>query len=49
MFDLSEALIDDINLDIEQANTSMDEEKFKIFSENAFFNETTTTNNSHKL
>jgi len=47
-YDSLQALIDDINIDIEQATASMDEEKFKIFSENAFFNET-TTNSSHKL
>ena len=37
----SEALIDDINIDIQQATASMDQEKFKIFSENALFKEVT--------
>ena len=37
----SEALIDDINIDIQQATASMDQEKFKTFSENALFKEVT--------
>ena len=43
----SEALIDDINIDIQQATASMDQEKFKIFSENALFKE--VTDSSQKL
>ena len=47
IFVFPEALIDDINLDIQQANSSMEEEKFKNFSENAFFKD--STSNSPRL
>jgi len=40
-YDSLQALIDDINIDIQQATASMDQEKFKIFSENALFKEVT--------
>ena len=40
-------MIDDINIDIQQATASMDQEKFKIFAENALFKE--VTDNSQKL
>ena len=42
----AESLIDDINLDIEQASTSLDETQFKEFAEDDCF---TTKNQNHHL
>ena len=40
-----ESLIDDINLDIEQASNSLDESDFKKFTQDAFF--TSKVQNGH--
>ena len=37
-FSLAESLIDDINMDISQASKSLEENEFKTFAQDSYFN-----------